>query len=132
MVLSRRTLLITILLLTGCATIAVKSRMDDFTTTAKRYERALLMSDFSSAYKFLDPSLQKPDMDFRPYADVKLSRYQVTAIKVSQDHNEVLQDVQLEYFLLNRNILRTIPYRQEWRYDETRKAWILHTGLPAF
>lgn len=132
MALSRRPLLFFILLLTGCAAIAGKSRMEDFTTTAKRYERALLMSDFSSAYKFLDPSLQKPDMDFRPYANVKLARYLVTAIKVSQDHTEVLQDVQLEYFLLNRNILRTIPYRQEWRYDETRKAWMLHTGLPVF
>jgi hypothetical protein len=121
-----------LVILMGCASISEKGRMNDFGTLSQKYERALLLSDFRSASKFLDPAAHKGGVDYRPYGNVKIADYRVTNITVSEDYSEVTQNVELQYFLLDRNILRTLPYKEIWRYDKTNKVWLLQTGLPNF
>jgi hypothetical protein len=124
--------LTTSIVLMGCATLAINSRMDKFNTTVKAYEHALLRSDFSAASRFLDPALQPNNKNFRRYSNVKIVRYSVKNITVSEDSHVVRQDVMLQYFFLDRNILHTTSSREVWRYREKNKVWLLQTALPDF
>jgi len=40
------------------------------------------------------------------------------------------QVVEIKMFNSHQGLERTIIDEQEWRYDEERKRWLLHSGLP--
>jgi hypothetical protein len=119
-------------LVAGCATLAENSRMEKFSLIAKAYERALRMSDYSKAVKFLDPSASISTPDFDKMKNFKIVEYKPTQIDVSENKEEITQDVELQYFRLNSNILHTAHYAQTWRFQPEGKIWLLQTGLPDF
>ena len=69
------------------------------------------------------------DIDFSRYKQVQISSYreQGTALQAS---GTAIRDIEIG--VINRNTLaeRTVRYREQWRYDETAKAWWLINGLP--
>jgi hypothetical protein len=127
-----RVLLVFILMVapTGCAGIAGKGRMEKFSEIIDSYENALERSDYRKASKFVDPSAEGILLDHNQFANVKIVRHKVTHIEVSDDKRSIEQDVEIQYFLLDRNLLRTIVDHQVWKYEEEGKVWLLQTGLP--
>lgn len=119
-----------LLLLSGCAGIAGRGRMDAFSRISKAYEWALESANYRGAAGYLDPSVQRPPIDFKRYANIKVADYTITRSKASDDKRMVRQDVEIQYFLLDRSIVRTTMDHQVWRYSETEKKWRLQTGLP--
>ena len=127
----RSFLIVLIVLVTGCAGLAAQQRMEQLSQMTKSYERALKMSDYRKASHFCSASQQdKPTVNFEYYANIKIVRYKVTSHHVSADHLSAEQDVELQYYWLDQNILKTKIHHQVWHYDRQRKAWLLQTGLP--
>ena len=118
--------------LTGCAGLAARSRVDQFSTTHKAYKWALESGNYRGAVKFLDKSVSRQPEDLKRYANIKVSQYTITGAEVSNDRRSIEQDVELQYFLLDQNIVKTMTDHQKWRYRETADAWLLQTGLPEF
>jgi hypothetical protein len=121
---------LTIFLLTGCAGLARKSRIEAFGQVAEGYEHALRFSDYNMAAKFLDPSAASVKPDLQALKNIKIVDYKITRIQVSEDKQQITQDVELQYFRINSNILHTARDSQIWRYDPADEVWRLHTGLP--
>jgi hypothetical protein len=119
--------LMLLLLLTGCAG---KNRIHKFSEISKSYQRALEMSDYRLASKYVDPSGGRPAPDVRRYANIQIVRYTIININVSEDKQSIEQDVELQYYLLDQNRLKTAKDQQVWRYKEEDKVWVLQTGLP--
>ena len=119
-----------ILLLTGCTGLAHKSRIEAFGQVAEGYEHALRFSDYNTAAKFVDPSVLGAKPDFAALKNIKIVDYKITRIQVSEDKQQITQDVELQYFRLNSNILHTARDSQIWRYDPANEVWRLQTGLP--
>lgn len=124
--------LVMILLLLGCAGFSEKNRMENFSRTANAYEQALRMSDYDSAVAFCSPSTFNAAAKSKKFKNIKIIEYKIARLDVSKDNLEIKQDVELQYFLLNSNRLRTMRHPQTWRYREKEKIWLLETGLPAF
>ena len=124
-------LLLTLLIL-SCATLGEKVRLSKFDQTAEAYERTLKRSLYGSAQSFIDPAFRDDSIDYDTYKNVKVVDFGVTHVSISDDRLKVEQDVALQYFLLDRNIVKTIQYKQVWRYDEVKGDWFLHTPLPTF
>jgi hypothetical protein len=122
--------LLMIFLVAGCAGMADKSRMEAFGQVAETYERALRLSDYNMAAKFLDPSASSIKPDLPALKNIRIVDYKITRIQVSQDKQQITQDVELQYFRINSNILHTARDSQIWRYDPADEVWRLHTGLP--
>jgi hypothetical protein len=122
--------LLMIFLAAGCAGMADKSRIEEFGQVAEAYEHALRLSDYNTAAKFLDPSVSDIKPDLQALKNIKIVEYKITRIQVSDDKREIRQDVELQYFRLNSNILHTARDSQIWRYDPADEVWRLHTGLP--
>ena len=106
--------------------------MDQFSSTHKAYKWALESGNYRGAAKYVDPSISKRSVDMKRYANIKVSQYTITRAKVSDDRRSITQDVELQYFLLDQSIVKTMTDHQEWRYRETADTWFLQTGLPEF
>lgn len=119
-------------LLLSCTTIGDRVRLSKFDQTAQAYETAVKRSQFGPAQQFVDPFFRKTKIDYDTYKNVKIVDFGVTHVTVSDDRLKVEQDVVLQYFLLDQNILKTSKYKQIWRYNETKGNWFLHTPLPSF
>jgi len=121
-----------ILLLIGCASMTAKNRMIDFEIISKAYRQNIRMSEFWAANQFIDPATKKKELDVEKYRDTKVVKYKVINIDLADDNLSVKQNVEIEYYLLDRVVLQTIQDRQVWKYDKKNKSWLLQTGLPDF
>jgi len=120
-----------ILLLMGCSTVSVKSKMTKFETLTDNYRISLLRSEFDVIYQVLDPSVvKKIKIDLLKYKNLRVSEYEVKNIIVSDNKLEIIQIVHIEYYLLNQLIVRTIQDDQLWKYNEEKKTWLLFSGPP--
>ena len=125
-------LLMIVALPADCGTLSERTRMESFGPTAQAYERALRLADYNAAAAYLDPSLATAAADLRPYQNIKIVDYKILHTQVSPDSLEIKQDVALQYFRLNSNIIRFTRYPQTWHYREADKTWRLQSGLPDF
>ena len=117
-------------LLFGCAAMAEKNRLKSFSRINEAYEHALRMSDFDAAVKFLDPATVKNTPDLKIMKGFKIVEYRPTRVDVSENKEKITQDVELQYYRLNSNILRTVHDPQVWRFQQEDNIWRLQTGLP--
>ncbi len=124
--------LFAMLIISGCAVIADKTRMEKFVNITDAYESVVNRSDFNAAQRFMDPSAINRKVDPKRQKNINVVDYEVKNLTVSEDRLEVNQDVEIEYYLIDRYILQTIRYNQLWKYQEDSKSWRIHTGLPIF
>ena len=125
-------LLLVIFLPLGCGTLKERARMESFGPTVQAYEQALRLADYNKAAAYLDPSAATAPPDLKPYQNIKIVEYKILHTQVSPDSLEIKQDVALQYFRLNSNIMRSIRDHQTWRYRQADKTWRLQSGLPDF
>ena len=124
--------LVMILLPLGCGTLGERARLERFGPTVQAYERALRLADYNKAAAYLDPSKATARTDLKPYQNIKIVEYKILHTQVSPDSQEIKQDVALQYFRLNGNIMRSTSDHQIWRYRQADKTWRLQSGLPDF
>ncbi len=125
--------LLSIFLMMGCSTISLKSKMAKFEMISDYYRVSMIRSDFGAAYQLLDPSvIKKKKIDRLKYKNIKVNEYEVKNVIMSDNKLEIIQIVQIEYYLLNQLIVRTIQDDQLWKYNEEKKTWLLFSGPPDF
>ncbi|MFZ1984441.1 MAG: hypothetical protein WAU91_08505 [Desulfatitalea sp.] len=103
--------------------------MDRFKDIADTYRFALLRADYRQASNLVDPSERKT-LDLNHLKEIKIVDYNPTRITLSEDKSKITQEIELQYFLMSHNILRTAQYQQIWQYQEENKLWLLKTDLP--
>ena len=97
------------------------------------YSAAIRWGDFEGAWNVVGPKLraEKPltDIDFSRYKQIKISGYTDLGGTV-EPSGVVVRDVEIGVINLNTQAVRTVRYRERWRYDEAAKTWWLLSGLP--
>ena len=97
------------------------------------YSAAIRWGDFEGAWNLVDPKVraEKPltDIDFSRYKQIKISGYTDLGGTV-EPSGVVVRDVAIGVINLNTQAVRTVRYRERWRYDEAAKTWWLLSGLP--
>ena len=128
-------LLCSCMILTAC-TVSQASLSEDFDRSVKAYNRLLRWHEIESAgMTYIDPQLrgeylmQAESLKKRglAVADYRILRSRYLPEKKS---GEVIAE--FDYYILPSNRIKTVPYRQEWVYQEEIKSWVLKTGLPVF
>jgi len=129
----KRALLVLFLLLPigGCVSNPVeKTRGEAF----KQYETIVRWSQWDAAVDFIAPEylqehpISRLDMDrLRLF---RVTQYTLRSARVFDDGLSAQQVVEIRLFNVNQAIERSIIDTQEWRYDESRERWLLHSGLP--
>jgi hypothetical protein len=121
-----------ICLLLGCASISEQAKMDAYERTMDSYQTAMRLSNFNDACKYVDPAEMGRADCLQRYENVKIVSYDLRAVNVAEDKLEVTQTVEVEYFFLDRYVVKKFEYEQLWRYQKEMKHWLLQTGPPHF
>ena len=132
MILLRTAALLICCLPMGCATLSEKGKMEEFGRAMDSYETAMVVSDFNSACKQVDPTVMGRKECRQRYENVKIVSYDVLAVNVADDKRKVSQAVEVQFFFLDRYVLKKMQFDQSWHYDQNLKRWILQTEPPQF
>jgi hypothetical protein len=131
--LRKTTLLISLAVfaLASCAGNQVdKSRSEAF----KQYETIIRWSQWDAAADFISPEYQKEHPITRLEMDrlrlFRVTAYTLRSTGVFDEGMTARQVVEIKLFNNHQAVERTVIDEQEWRYDEERKRWMLHSGLP--
>jgi hypothetical protein len=120
-----------ILMLAACSSNQVeKSRGEVF----KQYETIIRWSQWDAAADFISLEYQEEHPITRLEMDrlrlFKVTTYTIRSTGVYDEGMTARQVVEIKMFNNTKGVERTIIDEQEWRYDEERKRWLLHSGLP--
>lgn len=121
-----------VLMMIGCSTMSENLRLGKFEKTSKAYEKVLREALFETAVQFMSPETIKEETDFSQYKKIKVFEYAVKDVGLSEDKLEIHQTAEIQYFMLDRYVLKTIQDKQFWKYHEEHEDWFLQTGLPHF
>jgi hypothetical protein len=116
----------------GCAAISEQGKMEEYDRTMDSYETAMQLSDFNTACQYVNPSEMAREDCLKAYENLKIVSYDVRQFSVAEDKQEVTQAVEVEYYFLDRYVVKKTHYEQAWQYQEDRETWLLQTGPPHF
>jgi uncharacterized protein YceK len=126
-------LVLGIVALGGCGTIARETEQQELQVTLMAYGNALRWGSFDDALKYIDPQTLKDHpvtaLDLERYRQVRVTSYNEQAAVPVGPH-EVNQTVQISVVNNNTQAERSLVDHQVWRYDETAKHWHNVSGLP--
>ena len=116
----------------GCASILEQGKIEAYERTMDAYQTTMRLSDFNAACKYVDPVEMSRQDCLRQYENVKIVSYDVLGVNVDEDKLKVTQTIEVEYFFLDRYIVKKFEYEQSWRYKKDMETWLLQTGPPHF
>ncbi len=122
---------LTIFTLVACTSNPIeKSRGETF----KQYETIIRWSQWDAAADFVSLEYQKEHPITRLEMDrlrlFRVTAYTLRSTGVFDEGMTARQTVEIKMFNTQQAVERTVIDEQEWRYDEERKRWLLHSGLP--
>jgi hypothetical protein len=119
----------------GCGTIKEDTMAQSLYLATKGYRESIRWGYFEAAAGFLHPD-ERADIDFDSLENVRVTGYEVIQPAViSADQSEqrsAVQLVRVDYVLEDEQRLKHLTDRQDWRWDDERSTWWLHTPMPAF
>lgn len=120
-----------VITLVACTSNPVtKSRGEAF----KQYETIIRWSQWDAAADFISLDYQAEHPITRLEMDrlrlFRVTQYNLRSANVFDDGKSASQTVEIKMFNSNQGVERTIIDQQEWRWDEDRERWLLHSGLP--
>jgi len=118
------------LLSAACASTFEFRREEDFEDMSKRYGRLIRWSEFDAAVPYLSADIPK-ERSAVP-TDVRVAEYDVKQVVYTEDKQQVLQTVRINYFKHSNPRLRTLDDLQLWEFNPDKGAWFLKSGFPDF
>ena len=117
--------------LASCSSNQVdKSRGEAF----KQYETIIRWSQWDAAADFVSPEYLEEHpisrLDLDRLRLFRVTSYTLRSAGVYDEGMTARQVVEIKMFNKQQAVERTIIDEQEWRYDEERERWLLHSGLP--
>jgi len=124
-------LILALFTLAACTSNQVdKSRGEAF----KQYETIIRWSQWDAAADFISLDYQEEHPITRLEMDrlrlFRVTAYNIRSTGVYDEGMTARQVVEIKMFNTHQATERVIIDEQEWRYDEERKRWLLHSGLP--
>lgn len=128
----RWTILVFLVMLSGCASLGLKTRDMKFEDTTRLYERVIEWSNFEKLGLFVKITEGTPAPDPSGYENIKVTSYQPGRGQATQEGNVVLRLAQLRYVQLSSMREHTLSLREVWVYSKNEQRWFLESGLPQF
>ncbi len=124
-------LTLTFLALAACSSNQVdKSRSEAF----KQYETIVRWSQWDAAADFISDEYLEENpitrLDMDRLRLFRVTAYTIRSTGIYDEGMTARQTVEIRLFNTHQAVERTIIDEQEWRYNETRQRWLLHSGLP--
>ena len=123
-------LLLLLVGLAGCSSIQGQKKEIALNNTLSNYHTAMRWGHWESLISMRSPKAPKmPEVDLD---NVRVTGYELRQPPVEIEKDKVVQVVQIDYVLRDRQQLRKLRDNQEWRYDPETKLWSLFSPFPDF
>ncbi len=126
------TIILTILLLSGCQTLLQKDRMDSLRQTLRAYETTLRWGQLEQASQFLELEKAKEAKIPNNLNNIRVTHYEVMTPPVKMGEHRISQIVSIHFVLKDRQIEKTLTDRQIWEFDPEEKHWFRINPIPGF
>ena len=116
--------------LAGCTSYQERKKEIVLDNTLSKYRTAMRWGHWDTCLSFRDlkaPTVPEQDLD-----NIQVTSYEIRQPPVSTKEDVVLQVVEIQYVLRDRQRLRKVYDKQEWRFDVEQKVWRLHSPFPEF
>ncbi len=129
---------LSLLLLSGCITenitekVKTRKKADSLESTLYKYANAIRWGYFDEAYayrKYEKGEYPKPPDNL---ADIRVTSYDVIHPATMMVEDVAVQLVEINYYLIAYQTLKTLRDRQVWIYDEEASRWFLDSPMPEF
>jgi len=127
-----RLLLLSTILLTGCAYFGAQSRMQQFDDFVRAYAKAVTWSNFETAYAATQSAGRLPQADATAFQNIKVTSYDLASQKAAPDGMTVKRVVQIRYVHTSRMVEQNLTVEEAWAYSDEEKRWVLQSGFPQF
>ena len=118
-------------LLTACPKTKEESDLSD---TLLKYDTVIRWAQWDAAVDFLAPDYLEENpvtrLDLDRLRLFKVTQYTVRSAVNVDEGKGLVQEVEIRMFNKNRARELSVIDEQYWKYDEERKRWLLHSGLP--
>jgi hypothetical protein len=122
-------------MLTACATSQTELS-DGFEQSVKAYNRLLRWHEIESAgLTYIDPKIRDEYMkqaETLKKRGLAVTDYRILSSRYLPEKKTGDVMTEFDYYILPSNRIKTISYRQDWKYLENSNSWILKSGLPVF
>ncbi len=124
-------LFVIVLMLAACGgTSSVRERQE----TMDAWENRVRWSAFDTLIDFIHPDWleENPvtELDLDRLNQFRVTEYRVRAVLAHPDGNGLDRRAQIRLINIHNQRERSIDHQEIWRYDEDRKRWLMHSGLP--
>ena len=123
-------LLLSLLLVAGCARIQERKQADQLTNTLKAYESTLRWGDLKRVYAFRTPKAEGEPQ--RGLDDIRVVSYVVVSPAVMLDEDNARQTAEISYYWQDQQAIPKITDEQAWGFDHEAKLWYLESDVPVF
>lgn len=126
---------IVILGLTALLTACPKTKEEtDLSDTLLQYDTVIRWAQWDAAVDFVAPDYLEEHpvtrLDLDRLRLFRVTQYSVRSAVPFDEGKGLIQVVEIKMFNKNQARERTVIDEQEWKYDEERERWLLHSGLP--
>ncbi|MGB5487748.1 MAG: hypothetical protein WBN06_10195 [Lysobacterales bacterium] len=126
---------IVILGLTALITACPKTKEEtDLSDTLLQYDTVIRWAQWDAAVDFIAPDYLAEHpvtrLDLDRLRLFRVTQYMVRSAVPFDEGKGLIQVVEIKMFNKNQARERSIIDEQEWKYDEERERWLLHSGLP--
>jgi hypothetical protein len=118
-------------MLSGCAGIEKDKQATALLASTNGYREALRWGYWQAAVEFLHPEA-RAQADLAPLENVRVTGIEVLRPATITPEAHALRLVRIDYVLEDEQRVKQVIDRQDWRWDQDRKVWLLHSGLPPF
>jgi hypothetical protein len=118
-------------LLAGCGGMKKDRMTETLFISTDGYRDSLRWGYYAAALDFLHPDA-RGDIDLEALENVRVTSIEEVRPGVITPEKRVERLVRIDYVLEDEQRLKHVLERQDWRWDEPRQAWWLHSGLPDF
>jgi len=133
-ILQRTALLFFLAIFTLGSSCSTQSQDKSLGEALKQYETIIRWSQWDAAVDFVSLEYQEEHpitrLDLDRLRLFKVTAYNLRSTGIFDEGMTARQVVEIKMFNSHQAVERTIIDEQEWRYNEDRERWLLHTGLP--
>lgn len=122
------------LVLTGCASMESKERIESLDRSLITYGKALRWGEYEEAALYRLPRDGRPvrSVNRDDFKDIRVTSYQVFEQRFNRAQTEAGVTMSISYYHEDTGTARTITDQQTWWYEPNQKRWFLDGDLPEF
>ncbi len=126
--------LVAVLMLLGLAACGGNQVQRVGVETMDNWETLVRWSQFDALLDYIHPDFLEENpitqLDVDRLHQFRVTQYRVRQIVAAPDGLSVDRMVRIRMFHVHSSQERVVDHLEVWRYDEERRAWLLHSGLP--